>query len=336
MSIQAEQIRAFILDNLPQHPENIVAVAAQKFGVTRTTIHRHLTTLLEQGQIFKSGTTRNIHYRLQSSLARRLHYPIPADISEFTLFQRDMAQVCKEFPNHVYDISSYAFTSMVNNALTHSNGTQVTVESTFEDDHLHLTVTDNGQGIFHTLAQFHHYKDIREAILHLTKGKLSTKTEHKGEGIFFTSRACDRFEIYANQLHYRRDNHCQDWAMETVADAKQGTAVHMYIHQHTPTTLVDLFKQYQYQNDAAFSRTEILVSLSQWGEEPLISREQAARVITGLEKFRHITLDFTGVRWVGQGFVEEVFRVFKQAHPDIVIDTVGANADVSFMIRRCG
>lgn len=49
----------------------------------------------------------------------------------------------------------------------------------------------------------------------------------------------------------------------------------------------------------------------------------------------HITLDFSDVRLVGQGFVDEVFRVFQNRYPDIVIESTHANNDVSFMIKRC-
>lgn len=65
-----------------------------------------------------------------------------------------------------------------------------------------------------------------------------------------------------------------------------------------------------------------------------MSRSQAKRVILGLEKFQQITLDFSGVRFVGQGFVDEVFRVFKRAHPNSTINYINANSDVTFMIQR--
>jgi hypothetical protein len=32
-----------------------------------------------------------------------------------------------------------------------------------------------------------------------------------------------------------------------------------------------------------------------------------------------IILDFKGVKSIGQGFADEIFRVFKKAHPDKVI-----------------
>jgi STAS-like domain of unknown function (DUF4325) len=76
------------------------------------------------------------------------------------------------------------------------------------------------------------------------------------------------------------------------------------------------------------------VELSKFEWEVMISRSQAKRILTGLEKFKYVTLDFKGVRLVGQGFADEVFRVFKNRYPDIQIDYINANDDVKFMIER--
>jgi len=53
-----------------------------------------------------------------------------------------------------------------------------------------------------------------------------------------------------------------------------------------------------------------------------------------LEQFSKIILDFKGLATVGQGFVDEVFRVFQNQHPQIKIEWIHENADIEFMIRR--
>ena len=80
--------------------------------------------------------------------------------------------------------------------------------------------------------------------------------------------------------------------------------------------------------------TKTIVTLSKPGEETFIARSQAKRITLDLDKFTHVTLDFTDIRLVGQGFVDQIFRVFANAHPDITIDYVNANDDVTFMIER--
>jgi hypothetical protein len=36
-----------------------------------------------------------------------------------------------------------------------------------------------------------------------------------------------------------------------------------------------------------------------------------------VDRFRHVMLDFNGVNGVGQAFVDEIFRVFAQAPPEV-------------------
>jgi hypothetical protein len=65
-----------------------------------------------------------------------------------------------------------------------------------------------------------------------------------------------------------------------------------------------------------------------------ISRSQARRVLTGLEKFKYVILDFDKVPMIGQGFADEIFRVYKIKHPEIKIKAINTNDAVSFMIGR--
>jgi hypothetical protein len=78
----------------------------------------------------------------------------------------------------------------------------------------------------------------------------------------------------------------------------------------------------------------IHVALAKQAGQELISRSQAKRVLLGLEKFKTIILAFKNVAYAGQGFVDEVFRVFQNQHPKIKIEWTNTNQDVEFMIRR--
>lgn len=65
-----------------------------------------------------------------------------------------------------------------------------------------------------------------------------------------------------------------------------------------------------------------------------VSRSEAKRLVRGLERFREVVLDFEGVRLVGQGFADEVFRVWSSAHPEVRLVPVGMNEPVAFMVER--
>jgi anti-anti-sigma regulatory factor len=53
-------------------------------------------------------------------------------------------------------------------------------------------------------------------------------------------------------------------------------------------------------------------------------------------QFKTVVLDFEGVAHVGQAFVDEVFRVFATAHPQVRIKTMGMMPEVAKLVRLFG
>ena len=94
----------------------------------------------------------------------------------------------------------------------------------------------------------------------------------------------------------------------------------------------NLFNQYT-DESFQFSKTGVRVKLYHQ-EIEYVSRSQARRILAGLEKFKTIELDFKGVKTAGQGFADEIFRVWQNAHKEIKLATSNANENILFMIRR--
>lgn len=65
-----------------------------------------------------------------------------------------------------------------------------------------------------------------------------------------------------------------------------------------------------------------------------VSRSQARRILKGLNKFKVIMLDYNSVPLVGQGFADEIYRVFQERHPNIRIENENMCEDVGFMVER--
>jgi low affinity Fe/Cu permease len=53
-----------------------------------------------------------------------------------------------------------------------------------------------------------------------------------------------------------------------------------------------------------------------------------------LDKFKKIILDFKDISGIGQAFADEIFRVFKERHPDITIEFKNTNEAIEMMIKR--
>ncbi len=50
--------------------------------------------------------------------------------------------------------------------------------------------------------------------------------------------------------------------------------------------------------------------------------------------FKTVVLNFKDVPTIGQGFADEVFRVFRIEHPDVDVLAINANEEVQMMIGR--
>jgi hypothetical protein len=114
-----------------------------------------------------------------------------------------------------------------------------------------------------------------------------------------------------------------------------GTTVFMELSNHTSRTSQKIFDQYAGPDeDYGFNKTIVPVNLAQYGNDKLISRSQAKRVVARLELFKTILFDFSGVPTIGQAFADEIFRVFANEHPGISLLPIHANSEVSRMIAR--
>lgn len=341
MQNQAEQIRSFILENIPEHPKDIVAITAKKFAVSRTTVHRHLNKLAKDKKIIKTGTTFRAAYFLFSSRNKKIETKIQPEVDEHEIWKENFKQDFSTLNENVSYICDYGFTEIFNNAIDHSEGGLVIVQTEWEENAVRIVIADNGIGIFKKIKTALGLEDDREAVLQLSKGKFTTEPKnHTGEGIFFTSRCFDEFWIMANGLSYWKRNEPDDWFFETRKNKQEnGTYVSMQIRfdsKRQYKQIVDEYSKLDPNNPGAkkFDKTHILVELSKLEEERYVSRSQAKRILIGLEKFREIILDFKDITTVGQGFVDEIFRVFKNEHPDTLIKYSNANKDVEFMIKR--
>ncbi|HNY47973.1 MAG TPA: STAS-like domain-containing protein, partial [Casimicrobium sp.] len=80
--------------------------------------------------------------------------------------------------------------------------------------------------------------------------------------------------------------------------------------------------------------TIVPMKLARLGNESLVSRSQAKRVILRFDRFSFVDLDFTGIPTIGQAFADEIFRVYANAHPELTLTYSHCAPEVEMMIRR--
>jgi len=226
---------------------------------------------------------------------------------------------------------------MLNNAIDHSTGAGVIVWARQDETHFNLIISDDGVGIFKKIAIALDLPDMRLALFELSKGKFTTDpSRHTGEGIFFTSRMFDEFEIIANSLKFDHvDEFVNDLIVEVSDFFNNGTTVYMRIRLDSARTSADVYAQFTNPpEDYDFSKTIVPMRLAQYGEEQLVSRSQAKRLIARFDRFKTVILDFHGVQEVGQAFADEIFRVYALTHPDVELIPQGMSEQVQRMWLR--
>jgi hypothetical protein len=313
--------------------QGVAARLAAEFGVSRQSANLHLQALLGEGLVEAEGNTRARVYRLAIRHEAVRSYPC-AGLSEDDVWQEVFAQVLADLPENVRDIWQYGVTEMVNNAIDHSGSTEVHVgvrrNAVFTDG----WVADDGEGIFLKIQRALKLYDPREAILELAKGKLTTDpARHSGEGIFFTSKVFDAFDIRSGRLHYMHDGDALDVLQERPDDAP-GTLVLMRLANGSPRLMKTVFDAFAAPEEYTFAKTLVPVRLVQYEGEKLVSRSQAKRLYQRFERFRHVVLDFEGVAEIGQAFADELFRVFALAHPEVILAPDHMTEAVARMVSR--
>lgn len=123
----------------------------------------------------------------------------------------------------------------------------------------------------------------------------------------------------------------KDFLLKTIYYTKNYFNIFVII---TERTTKEIFDEYT-GDDFVFNKTKITVHLAKdYLGHDFVSRSLAKRILMNVEKFKIIVLDFENIDNIGQGFADEVFRVFKNKNPDITIVPVNMNEKIEFMINR--
>jgi DNA-binding MarR family transcriptional regulator len=329
-----------ILNYLQQNKSAGGTELSNFLGISRQATNKHLKLLIQAGKIAKEGVTRGTVYSITSSdkqsaptVKRRRSYDL-LNLEEDRVFQdfNQSVNFGKLLGRKAFKITNYVFTEMVNNAIDHSVSPKCLIEVEVDQYNLICKVRDFGIGIFYSIFKKFALSDEYDAIGELIKGKATTmKEKHTGEGIFFSSKTADVISFRSHNTKLIFDNLIHDTIVEETKHLK-GTEVIFRIKRRSKRELADIFFQYAPEEyDYKFNKTKVVVKLF---KEDYISRSEAKRMVSRLDQFREIILDFKGVRSIGQGFADEVFRVFQNRHPRIIIHTENLLPSISAVINH--
>lgn len=337
-----DSVKKYIFYKISEDDPDFISKAQEIAGSSITTIKNYLKEVVLLNQIVPSNKAKCGYEPVT------IRHEFSCSIDEYT----DENVIYADFVSPILDneaglganarhIIDYAFLEMVNNAIEHSQGKNINISIITDPVNVSVVIKDDGLGIFKVIEEYFAENGARvDSLTELYKGKITTKSEnHSGEGIFFTSRMVSEFGIISdnrvlsggvNQIYKLKSSHLVSYF---TSFNKIGTMVVFRVNKDMKVSTKEVFNKYS--NEDGFNVTHIPVSLICGSLGPL-SRSQARQICYRLEEFNEAIIDFDGVDDMGQGFSDEIFRVYATAHPDIKLRPTNANIDVIRMIKHVG
>ncbi len=314
----------------PEVSSGQVALAA---GVSRQAAHYHLKKLENLGLVRHIGSGRTAHY-IRATL-RSSHYPIEglSESAAWALERKalsDLDPTMLDNPEVVANLN-FTFTEMVNNAIDHSGGNTIEIRWFLDEQRIAFEVEDDGIGVFRRMRESRGLPREFDAIGEISKSRQTTDpSRHSGLGIHLTSRLSDRFLLSSGQLTWVTDFESNDAAIGWLDEHRKGTLVRCEILGSTVRTLRDVVADITDPEIFGSKKSHILVDL--FKSEGFISRTQAKMLAARLEVFDVVEIDFKGVNEIGQGFADELFRIWQANHPTTRLIPINANPAILAVI----
>lgn len=337
-----DSIKRYMLEKIRMDDEQYISKTAENFQISITSVKRYISDCIADG-IMEMNSEKKTGYQLTKREAE-FTYDTTELLCEDQIFYTDVFPLLGNLSNEAKNVWSYAYMEMMNNAIEHSRASQIRCRVISDYLYTEIAIIDNGIGIFKNIQQYFEQElgqniDYQSAIIELHKGKFtSNPATHSGEGIFFSTKMLSEFAIWSDNAIFstgclNRDTFVQSHLIAYVTKLNHiGTMVIMKLENQTSRKPKEVFDLYA-PIEEGFVKTCIpLKEVCPYGEP--IARSQARRVVYRLEEFRQIELDFTGIDFMGQGFADEVFRVFQNKHPEIELIPIHANEAVLGMIKH--
>ncbi len=332
--MQLSPVKQFILNNLSDHQKDIIRAAMNRFGISRQAILRHMHRLIQDGKIEVHGKTKDRYYKLKPIVEKTLSLDITSDLEEDKIGREHIFPHLVNFTPNVREICEYGFLEVMNNVISHSEGSECHINFWMTSQNILLRIRDNGMGIFQKIQNHFDFENQRNAILELVKGKMTTEPEyHPGDGLCITMKIFDT--VYLSSGNWRLVHHVprNRWSLKQW-NRKDCTEVSMILSTSSDRAVQNVLTFCSaHGNNISFDRTVIPLILARYDGENLISRSQARRVLNRLDNFREVCFDFKQIEFLGEAFADEIFRIFQNDHKGIKLTWVNASENIESMIN---
>ncbi|MBQ6886514.1 MAG: DUF4325 domain-containing protein [Lachnospiraceae bacterium] len=340
-----EEIKKYILRKIALDDAEVISKTMDNFGISITSVKRYLQEAIKSEAIMTADDCECGYKLVEHIFCGQVDLE-QGHLEEDRIFEDYIAKYLKHCNEAAFRIWQYTCQEMLNNAIEHSRGGNICIEVHVNTLFTKVIILDDGVGTFRTLVEYmskNGWENPREedALIELYKGKITSNAAcHSGEGIFFSSKMTDEFMLWSDARVYMCGNGKNSATIQSHLLAyasrikKIGTIVCMSLENETERRIGEVFDMYT-NIEEGFIKTHIPVKEACINGEP-VARSQARRICNRLEEFKEVIFDFSNVEFIGQGFADEVFRVYAVAHPQVVLCPMHMVPEVERMIRHVG
>ena len=238
---------------------------AHAAGISRQAVHRYLRGT-PRGRTPRQQRPRTAarYFSAEQTFHRVFQRQGLAEDTVWNEVRRAFPQLGEPAAAKAQRALNYAFTEMLNNAIDHSSSPDVDVSFDLTKGDGKFAIVDRGIESTRAFGPASGSRISLEALQEISKGKVTTQPEmHSGQGIFFTSKVADLFELEGNGLRWTVDNRRDDVAIADVP-TMPGTSVRFELSLTTSTDFAEISARYA-QDDHQFDTSRIVVKLFESG-----------------------------------------------------------------------
>jgi anti-sigma regulatory factor (Ser/Thr protein kinase) len=244
MRQQTREIRQRLLEHIFWGTKGPAVAVAEEYDISRQGAHLHLGELEREGMVLGQGQTRLRRYYLAEIERAGQKYKLDGSLSAEQIWDRVLKGPTLGFGPQAHDLLHHAAVAAIANAIDHSGGTQVSVGLVRTAAAVRITIEDDGVGVFKKIADAARLHGPYEAAVKLADNRFTTDpARHKGEGLYFAARICDRYEICNGAVRIARSSLDSRNRVETVRDGAAGTRVVIELIVPAKRTLKEVMRK---------------------------------------------------------------------------------------------
>jgi hypothetical protein len=222
---RTRSIQGFILDHVDVDPKGIARRVAQAYGISRQAANRHLDALVQIGLLDEAGHTRARAYALRRTSVVSREFRVTPVLGAERVWSEHVAPVLAGDRAALRETCRGIFKELLENAVAHAGASWISLELATTAREVDLIVTDDGRGVFVSLAEKLGVATARDAAEAFARLARERSMESPAIKLMLLARGTERFTIASSGVSCEFDAAQDAWTVREDDAVRVGTSV---------------------------------------------------------------------------------------------------------------